>query len=72
MSKNISRKAIAFGVAATVGFAGLTGALPAQAVVPVSLSPNAVTSYGQILGQTFNLKSVFTDAAQVGSDDLIF
>ncbi|WP_296647650.1 hypothetical protein [Rhodoluna sp.] len=72
MSKNISRKGIAFGVAATVGFAGLTGALPAQAVVPVSLSPNAGTSYGQILGQTFNLKSVFTDAAQVGSEDLTF
>ena len=69
MSKNISRKGIAFGVAATVGFAGLTGALPAQAAELVTLSPLAGTSYNVPLDETFTLKTYFAAAAQNAASD---
>ncbi len=71
MSKNISRKGIAFGVAATVGFAGLTGALPAQAAELVTLSPIAGTSYNVPLDETFTLKTYFGAAAQEATTDML-
>lgn len=69
MSKNTSRKGIAFGVAATVGFAGLTGVLPAQAAELVTLSPIAGTSYNVPLDETFTLKTYFGAAAQNATTD---
>jgi hypothetical protein len=71
MSKNISRKGIAFGVAATVGFAGLTGVLPAQAAELVTLSPIAGTSYNVPLDETFTLKTYFGAAAQEATTDTL-
>ena len=67
MSKNLSRKSVAFGALVALGSSLFAGA-PALANTGVTLEPSAGTSYNTILGETFKLNSYFTDAAQQGSE----
>jgi hypothetical protein len=70
MSKNLTRKGLALGALVALGSSVIAG--PAYAVDPVSLVPTTGTAYTTIIGETFNLKSQFTDAAQLASETLKF
>jgi adhesin/invasin len=71
MAKNLTRKGIAFGALVALGASAFAGT-PAFAADPVSLDPTAGTSYSTILGESFSVTSLFTDAAQAGSEHLDF
>jgi hypothetical protein len=71
MSKNLIRKGLAFGALVALGSTVIAGS-PAFAIEPVSLDPTAGTSYSTILGESFGVTSLFTDAAQLGTESLKF
>ena len=71
MSKNLTRKGLAFGALVALGSSLIAGA-PAQANTGVTLAPKTGTSYNTILGETIKLDSVFTDAAQQGAEPVKF
>jgi hypothetical protein len=71
MSKNLTRKSLAFGALVALGSSLIAGA-PAQANTGVTLTPKTGTSYNTILGESFKLDSVFTDAAQQGAEPVKF
>jgi len=65
MTKNMTRKGLAFGAGIALVASGLA-ALPAQAAGTVTLSPSAGTSYNTLSSSTFTLMPVL---AGVGSDE---
>lgn len=70
MSKNLTRKGLALGALVALGSTVIAG--PAFAIDPVSLDPTTGTAYTTVVGETFNLTSRFTDAAQLGNESLKF
>ncbi len=70
MSKNLTRKGLALGALVALGSSVIAG--PAYAIDPVSLDPTTGTAYTTVAGETFNLVSRFTDAAQLGQESLKF
>jgi len=71
MSKNLTRKGIAFGALVALG-TSIFAAAPAHAIDPVSLDPTAGTSYSTILGESFSLTSLATSASRLGNEKLNF
>jgi hypothetical protein len=65
MTKNMTRKGLAFGAGVALVASGLA-ALPAQAAGTVTLSPSAGTSYNTLSSSTFTLMPVL---AGVGADE---
>jgi trimeric autotransporter adhesin len=71
MSKNLTRKSLAFGALIALGSSVIAGA-PALANDPVTLEPSSGTSYNTLLSENFVLSSYFTAAAKSGSENLKF
>jgi hypothetical protein len=71
MSKNLTRKGIAFGALVALG-SSIFATAPAHAIDPVSLDPTAGTSYSTLVGESFSLTSLFTNAAHLGAEKLNF
>ena len=67
MSKNLTRKSLAFGALVALTSSVIAGA-PALAADSVTLEPAKGTSYNIILGENFDLNSYFTSAAQQGTE----
>jgi hypothetical protein len=67
MSKNLTRKGLAFGALVALTSSVIAGA-PAVAADSVVLEPTLGTSYNTILGEDFKLTSLFTAAAQQGAE----
>jgi hypothetical protein len=67
MSKNLTRKGLAFGALVALTSSVFAGA-PALAADSVTLEPAKGTSYNIILGEYFDLNSYFTAAAQQGAE----
>jgi hypothetical protein len=71
MSKNLTRKGLAFGAVLALGSTLITGTA-ASAVEAVSLEPAEGTTYNVPLASGFTLKALFTDAAQLGAEAVKF
>ena len=71
MSKNLTRKGLAFGAVLALGSTLITGTA-ASAVDAVSLEAAEGTTYNVPLASGFTLKALFTDAAQQGAEALNF
>ncbi|WP_138316117.1 beta strand repeat-containing protein [Rhodoluna limnophila] len=69
MSKISTRKGLALGTVAALGFSALTGIAPAQAADLVTLVPSAGTAYNVPADETFTLKTFFATAAQSAPTD---
>jgi intracellular sulfur oxidation DsrE/DsrF family protein len=58
MSKNLTRKGLAFGALVALGSTVIAG-VPAQAAGELNVVPSAGTSYNVLFGEVFNLKTTF-------------
>jgi hypothetical protein len=66
MSKNLTRKGLAFGALVALGSSVIAGA-PAHAAGELNLQPSTGSSYGTIIGETFKL-SVNTNPGYAAGD----
>jgi hypothetical protein len=72
MTKNMTRKGLAFGATFALGASLLAGA-PAQAIESnVSLAPTTGTEYTVLKGQSFSLSAQFSNAAKSAGTNLKF
>ncbi|MCX8528830.1 MAG: hypothetical protein ORN27_02030 [Rhodoluna sp.] len=74
MSKNLTRKGLAFGALIALGTSLIAGA-PANAIGEdgnVTLAPNAGTEYSVLAGSTFDLKANYSNAVAISGHNLKF